>query len=157
MHYMVNLVAPVQLARVVLPVMKQRGSGQIVNIGSIFGSIGYPHFATYSSAKAGLRGFSEALRRELHGTGIDVTYIAPRAVRTGLNNGAVMRFVEMAKMAADEPEIVAARIVRAIAQRKKDVFIGAKEGVFVRINGLMPRLVDAAVTADTAKARTLFT
>lgn len=154
--YMVNLVAPVQLSRAVLALMKDRGSGQIVNIGSIFGSISYPHFATYSSAKAGLRGFSEALRRELHGSGIDVTYIAPRAVRTGLNSGLVLRFAEMANMTMDQPECVACRIVQAIVARKKDVYIGAREGVFVRLNALLPRFVDAAIARQTARARNLF-
>ncbi len=56
--YAVNLIAPVQLSRAVLPGMKRRGAGQIVNIGSILGSIGLAYFATYSSSKAGLRMFS---------------------------------------------------------------------------------------------------
>jgi short-subunit dehydrogenase len=155
--YMVNLLAPVLLTQAVLPVMKRRASGQIVNIGSIFGSINYPHFATYSSAKAGLRGFSEALRRELHGSGIDVTYIAPRAVRTALNNSLVMRFAELAKMRMDEPEAVARRIVRAIRDRQADVFIGARERFFVRVNAVLPRLVDSALSGQTTKARKLFT
>lgn len=155
--YMVNLLAPVLLTQAVLPAMKRRGSGHIVNIGSIFGSINYPHFATYSSAKAGLRGFSEALRRELHDSGIDVTYIAPRAVRTGLNSALVMRFAELAKMSMDEPDAVARRIVRAIRERRSDVFIGLPERFFVRVNALLPRLVDRAISAETAKARKLFT
>ena len=81
---MVNLVAPAALCCACLPFMKRRNSGQIVNIGSIFGSIPLAHFAAYSSAKSGLRAFSEALRRELADTKIAVTYIAPRAVRTGM-------------------------------------------------------------------------
>lgn len=154
--YMINLVAPAMLAQAVVPSMKRRGSGHIVNIGSIFGSINYPHFATYSSAKAGLRGLSEALRRELSGTGIDITYIAPRAVRTGLSSGKVGRFVEMANMQLDEPGAVARRIVRAIQTRKKELFIGLPERLFVSLNAVAPRLVDAGLTAQTAKARTLF-
>ena len=157
MSYMVNLLAPVLLTQAVLPVMKRRSSGHIVNIGSIFGSINYPHFATYSSAKAGLRGFSEALRRELHGAGIDVTYIAPRAVRTGLHDARVMRFAELARMRMDEPEAVARRIVCAIRERKADVFIGLPERFFVRVNALLPRLVDGAISAETIEARKLFT
>lgn len=155
--YMVNLLAPVLLTQAVLPAMKRRSSGQIVNIGSIFGSINYPHFATYSSAKAGLRGFSEALRRELHASGIDVTYIAPRAVRTGLNSALVMRFAELAKMRMDEPDAVARRIVRAVRERKTDVFIGFPERFFVRVNALLPRLVDRVLSTQTIKARKLFT
>jgi len=155
MTYMVNLLAPVLLTQAVLPSMKRRGSGHIVNVGSIFGSINYPHFATYSSAKAGLRGFSEALRREVHGA-IDVTYIAPRAVKTGFNGADVMRFAEITKMNMDAPETVAHQIVQAIIDRKKDVFIGFPERFFVRVNALLPRLVDAAMTRETTKAKSLF-
>jgi short-subunit dehydrogenase len=156
MSYMVNLVAPVLLTHALMPGMKRRGAGQIVNIGSIFGSINYAHFVTYSSAKAGLHGFSEALRRELNGTNIGVTYIAPRAVKTGLNSTAVMRFSELTKMHMDEPDAVARRIVRAIEDQEKDVYIGLSEGFFVRLNALMPRLIDAVLAADNAKARSLF-
>ncbi len=57
--YAINLLAPVLLAQAVLPGMRAQKSGQIVNIGSIFGSIAFAHFITYSSAKAGLKAFSE--------------------------------------------------------------------------------------------------
>jgi short-subunit dehydrogenase len=156
MGYVVNLVAPAMLIRAVLPQMRARGSGQIVNIGSVMGAVNYPHFATYSSAKAGLRGLSEGIRRELGNNGIAVTYIAPRAVRTSFNDEAVNRFLELAKMHADDPEIVAARIAKAIAARRKEVTIGTAERVYTRLNGLFPRLVDAGLAGVTSKARTLF-
>ena len=62
---------------------------------------------------------SEALRRELGNPAIAITYIAPRAVRTEFNDAAVNRFLEMAKMRADEPEIVARRIARAIVRQRR--------------------------------------
>ena len=92
--YHVNLLAPVLLAQAVLPQMQQRKQGHIVNIGSIFASIPFAHFITYSSAKAGLKAFSEALRREVCESGIQVTYVAPRAVNTPFNNEKVRRFGE---------------------------------------------------------------
>ncbi|MFQ5581845.1 MAG: SDR family NAD(P)-dependent oxidoreductase, partial [Mariprofundaceae bacterium] len=58
----VNLIAPMMLTREVLPHLMSEGGGRIVNVGSIFGSIGFAYFATYSTSKFGLRGFSEALR-----------------------------------------------------------------------------------------------
>lgn len=157
MTYMVNLIAPALLSQAVLPSMRERGGGQIVNIGSVLGSINYPYFTTYSSAKAGLRGLSEALRREVSGTGICITYIAPRAVKTGMNTAEVMRFAALTKMHLDEPETVARRIVSAIRTRKKEVFFGFPERIFVSLNALVPRFVDAAVTGEIRKARTLFT
>jgi short-subunit dehydrogenase len=154
--YAVNLIAPAVLARAVLPQMQARGDGQIVNIGSMLGAVKYPFFASYSSAKAGLQGLSEGLRRELSGQGIAVTYIAPRAARTAFNSPAVMRFMELTKMKADEPDFVADKIVDAIVGRKNEVFIGFQERLFMRLNALLPRLVDAGISPQTAKARHLF-
>lgn len=154
--YTVNLIAPATLIRAVLPQMQARGAGQIVNIGSVLGSINYPFFATYSSSKAGLHGLSEGLRRECHGRGIDVTHISPRAAKTAFNNAAVNRFMEMTGMTADEPESVAARIADAIVQRRKDVSIGFKERMFIRLNALLPRVIDAGLAPQTVKARHLF-
>ncbi|MCC6918579.1 MAG: SDR family oxidoreductase [Alphaproteobacteria bacterium] len=154
--FLVDLVAPVMLARAVLPGMKQRKSGQIVNLGSIFGSINYAHFASYSSAKAGLRGFSEALRRELKDTPIAVTYIAPRAVATGLSRGNVLAFAKLSGMSLDDPRKTAMRIVDAIISRRKDVYLGMPENIFVRLNALLPRVVDAALARNDRKARGLF-
>ncbi|WP_168076983.1 SDR family NAD(P)-dependent oxidoreductase [Caulobacter sp. SSI4214] len=154
--YLVNLVAPVRLAQAVAPGMKARGSGQIVNIGSIFGSINFAHFATYSSAKAGLRGFSQALRRELAGTGVDVTYVAPRAVRTAMISERVLEFAKLTQMHIDPPEATAARIVAAIKARRRDVYLGFPEAFFVRLNALLPGLVDRALSANDRKAARLF-
>lgn len=141
----VNAIAPMQLARLVLPDMLTRQSGQIVNIGSIFGSIAFACFTTYSASKFALRGFTQALRRELAGSGVRVTYIAPRAVRTPLNSDAVMRMAEAVKMHMDNPTVVAKKIIKAIVKDKKDVYLGFPESLFVRINNLLPGFVDNAL------------
>lgn len=154
--YAVNLLAPVLLTQALLPQMKARGDGQIVNIGSTFGSINFAHFATYSSSKAGLRGFSEALRREVKDDGITVTYIAPRAVKTPLNTEKILEFGRITKMNMDAPEWVAEQMLHAITHKKKDVFLGFPEKLFVRMNALAPRLVDGALAANDRKAKPLF-
>lgn len=154
--YLVNLVAPVRLSQAVLSGMKARGSGQIANVGSIFGSINFAHFVSYSSAKAGLRGFSQALRRELSGTGVEVTYVAPRAVRTALNSPAVMEFARLTHMNMDDPKVIARRIVGAIRSRRRDAYFGFPESLFVRVNALAPSLVDGALAANDRKAARLF-
>lgn len=154
--YMVNLVAPVRLTQAVLPQMRARGAGHIVNVGSIFGSINFAHFATYSSAKAGLRGFSQALRREVVGSGIDVTYVAPRAVRTALNTPQVMEFARLTGMNMDEPQAIAERILAAVRARKREAYFGFPESVFVRLNALLPGVVDQALSANDRKAARLF-
>lgn len=140
--YRINLTGPVLLTRAVLPHMLRKGSGHIVNIGSTFGSIAFAYFAAYSSSKFAMRGFSEALRRELDDTGIHVTYVAPRATQTRLNSAAVYRMNQALGVGMDTPQNVAARIVRAIECNACDVYIGWPERLFVRINAVLPRLVD---------------
>jgi short-subunit dehydrogenase len=63
--FAINTVAPILLCHALLPVLSERPAAQIVNVGSTFGSIGFPGFAAYSATKFAVRGFSEALRREL--------------------------------------------------------------------------------------------
>jgi len=149
----VNLLAPMWLTNALLPEMQERKSGHIVNVGSIFGSIGFAYCTTYSASKFGLRGFSEALRRELADSGIAVSYIAPRAVKTPMNSDAVMRMGEAVKMNMDEPEAVVAKIVAAIEAEKKDAYFGFPESLFVRVNALLPRIVDGALAAQNRIAK----
>ncbi|HEY8682163.1 MAG TPA: SDR family oxidoreductase [Rhodanobacter sp.] len=138
----INLQAPMQLTREVLPAMLAQGSGRIVNIGSMFGSIGYPGFATYSATKFAIRGFSQALRRELTGSGIGVTYVSPRGVRTAFNPRAVHAMAAEGMMHMDEPAWVATRIADAIEKEKDEAYLGFPESFFARLNSLWPRLVD---------------
>lgn len=149
----VNTIAPMRLTRALLPQMLERKNGRIVNIGSVFGSIGFACFANYSASKFAVRGFSEALRRELESSGVGVTYVAPRYVRTQMNAGAVSRMAEALKMNMDDPDVVAANIVRAIETDAKDYYIGFPECLFVRINAILPRLVDGALRKQNAQMR----
>ena len=154
--YAVNLVAPAALAGAVVPQMIARGDGQIVNIGSVMGAVPYPYFTAYSSAKAGLKGLSQALRRELGGRGIAVTHVAPRAVRTGFNTATIERFMALTKMTADDPATVADRIFRAIERRERDVSIGLPERVFTQLNAMLPGVVDRGLASQVLTARGLF-
>jgi short-subunit dehydrogenase len=141
----VNTLAPIALVNAVLPHMLEKGRGQIVNLGSIFGSIGFPCFASYSASKFALRGFSEALRRELAGTGIGVSYVAPRFTRTAFNRSAVTRMANALKMNQDDPESVAASVISAIERDDRERYLGWPEKLFVRINSILPRLVDPSL------------
>jgi len=154
--FAVNLVAPILLSRAVLPQMRKRNTGQIINIGSVFGAIPFAHFVTYSSSKSGLRGFSDALRRELADSAIQVTHIAPRAVRTALNSEKVMEFAALTRMSMDAPELVADRIAMAAGSTVSNMVIGFPENVFVRVNALLPAIVDLALKANDRKAAALF-
>jgi NADP-dependent 3-hydroxy acid dehydrogenase YdfG len=78
----VNLRAPFELIRVCLPGMLDRGSGHIINVGSVAGRRAFPGNAAYSASKFGLRGLHEVLVEELRGTGLRTTWIEPSAVDT---------------------------------------------------------------------------
>jgi short-subunit dehydrogenase len=149
----INTIAPIALTNALLPHLLKKGKGQIVNLGSIFGSIGFPCFASYSASKFALRGFSEALRRELAGSGIGVTYVAPRFTRTAFNRNAVTRMANALKMNQDEPESVAASVIAAIEHNDRERYLGWPEKLFVRINSILPRLVDQSLIKQAGLMR----
>lgn len=144
----VNVEAPMQLARAVLPGMLAQGGGRIVNIGSMFGSIGFPCFAVYSASKFALRGFSQALRRELAGSGVGVTYVSPRAVKTPLNPEVVHLMAERGMMRMDDARWVAGQIVRAIEKDRQEAYLGFPEKLFARINAVLPGIVDRGIASQ---------
>lgn len=149
----VNAIVPMLLARAVLPSMVARNAGHIVNIGSIFGSIGFPHYASYSASKFALRGFSQALRRELFDSNIKITYVAPRAIQTAINNDASTEMMRATNTAMDDPKQVAAEVIRAIIQQKDEYYIGQPESFFAWLNGLFPNLVGGGLKKPTIIAR----
>lgn len=146
-----NLLAPMEMTQAFLPLLQAATPSRIVNIGSLFGDIAFPYFSTYSATKFGLRGWSEALRRELASSGIAVTYAAPRGTRTPASAG----FAALAsafEMTLDPPETVAQRIVDGIAHGARDIYPRGPERLFVLLQRLMPRLIDWALIRQTAKA-----
>jgi short-subunit dehydrogenase len=151
--FSVNTVAPIALTNAVLPHMLGRRAGRIVNVGSIFGSIGFPCFAAYSASKFALRGYSEALRRELAGSGVSVSYVAPRFTKTALNRSAVTRMAADLRMNQDEPDEVARRVIAALDGGGRDHYLGWPESLFVRINSLLPRLVDISLMKQVDQIR----
>jgi NADP-dependent 3-hydroxy acid dehydrogenase YdfG len=80
----VNLQAPFELSRALLPAMLRRGAGHVISIGSVAGRTAYPGNAAYSASKFGLYGLHRVLVEELRGTGVKVTWIEPSAVDTPL-------------------------------------------------------------------------
>lgn len=141
----VNLLAPLQLTRALLPHLRTRTDAHILNVGSVYGAIGYPGYAVYCATKFGLRGFSEALRRELDDTTIRVHYLAPRATRTPMNGTAANALNRALRIAVDPPERVARSVCRMLEQAEHERVIGWPEKLFVRINALLTPLVDQAI------------
>jgi len=151
--FQVNVLAPMQLCRGLLPHLQLQCAAHIVNIGSVFGSIGYPGQVTYSATKFALRGFSEALRRELGDTAVQVHYLAPRATRTRFNCAAVEELNTQLAVATDPPECVDASVRRMLETGQPEAFIGWPEKLFARINGILPRLVDRSLARQLPTIR----
>ncbi|MEP0708603.1 MAG: SDR family NAD(P)-dependent oxidoreductase [Parvibaculum sp.] len=147
-----NLVAPLLLTRDLLPMLRRSKSPRIVNIGSMFGDIAFPLFAVYSATKFGLRGLTDALRRELKPEGIGVTYAAPRAVRTP----AAQEFdalVEPFAMKLDAPEKVARRIWRGALKGKRTIYPWP-ERLFIHVQQFLPGAVDKGLGKQLAAVAT---
>lgn len=145
-----NLVAPMLLSRRLLPLLRERPRALLLFVGSTFGAIGYPGFAPYSASKFGLRGFAEALRRELADGPVRVLYLAPRATRTAMNAGAVVEMNRALGVAMDPPAQVAAAIVQALRDESPERHLGWPERFFARLNRLLPRVVDRALRGQLA-------
>lgn len=137
-----SLEAPLHLTQALLPWLKAQPEAAIVNIGSTFGSLPFAGFAVYSAAKAGLRAFSQALRRELADSLVAVVYIAPRAIATPMNSPAVNALNLALHNQTDSPAEVASQILGALRRNAQEVHLGFPERLFAWLNGLAPRLID---------------
>jgi short-subunit dehydrogenase len=147
--FQTNVVAPIALTRDLMSLLIAAKPSRVVNVGSIFGDIGYPEFTCYSAAKFALRGFSIALRREWKQEGIGVTYAAPRATRTDAAV-AFAGLIAKTKMNIDSPEQVARQIWRAIASGHDSVYAPAPEKIYVLIQRLFPRAIDWSLSRPSS-------
>ena len=146
--FSINIISPILLCKALLPSLKTQKSAHIVNIGSTFGSLGYAGFTSYSATKFSLRGFSEALRREIADTRVKVHYLAPRAVKTTFNEDAVNRMNEALGVAMDSPDVIPGAIARMLKRGQTEHFIGGPEKFFVKLNALFHRLVDKGLAGQ---------
>ena len=140
-----NLTVPILLCRDFVPLLQQRSESAIVNVGSILGSIGYAGSTVYCASKFGLRGFTESLRRELGNSQVRVIYFAPRATDTALNSDEMTAMNKELGNAVDTPEQVAQQLSKTLRSSRLQRFLGWPEALFVRINSLLPGVVDKSL------------
>ncbi len=141
----INLVSPMLISKALLPILSRSKQSYILNIGSSFGSIGYPCFTSYCASKFGLKGFSEALKRELQNETTKVFYIAPRATDTPINSNAVNQLNQQLGNTTDSAEVVAMAVLKQLQNESDRVTIGWPEKWFLTINGIFPSLVDKGI------------
>ncbi|KDE06995.1 hypothetical protein MVLG_02731 [Microbotryum lychnidis-dioicae p1A1 Lamole] len=104
-----NLFAPMRLAQLVVPHMAKKKSGLIINIGSIVGVIPTPWAGVYATSKAAIHAWSEVLRMEVKGLGINVMVVAPGAITSGFG-----------KKQADSFDLPQDSLYHSVAQRIMD-------------------------------------
>jgi short-subunit dehydrogenase len=118
----INLLAAMELTRLLLPNMLSQGSGHIVNIASLASKKGHPYDSIYSASKAGLLMWTDALRQELAGTGVRVSTICPGYVSdAGLMADTGIPAPKLTGIS--KAEDVAKVVVKAIAQNKSEVIV----------------------------------
>jgi short-subunit dehydrogenase len=148
-----NLVAPMQLSRVLLPQLLAQPEARLLNLGSALGRIGLPGYAVYGAGKFGLRGYTEALRRELADTSVRVQYLGPRATRTAFNDHRVEAYNLATRTSVDTPEWVARAAVKQLVEGSAERFLGFPETVAVRLNSIVPTWLDRAFKRQRAALR----
>jgi len=128
-----NLWTVIRLTQLVLPTMLQQSSGYIMNIGSGGGRIAVPLFAPYVATKYGVSGFTDALRREIAGTGIHLTLVLPGFTNTDMLNPEMLTLLERYGYRVEHPDAVAERAIVGLIRGENEVVLGglqARLGVF---------------------------
>ena len=138
----INVIGVMTGCKLVVPKMKQRGRGHIVNMASMAGRAGYANAVTYCTTKFAVVGLSEALRAELRGTGIELSVVCPGVVNTELGSG----LNETRAVKVVEPEDVADAIVEALRTDRFDVFVPPLAGHLWRGAHVIPRSAAEAVS-----------
>lgn len=155
----VNVFGAVQAMQAVIPPMRSQRSGVIVNISSILGKVVVPSLgmvgssAGYTASKYALNAFSAAARMELRSAGIHVITVLPGVTASEFNHhflvtdrGQPRRVRRTGSLMGVVPaERVAARIVRAIARREREVYITLKDRLFVLAATAAPGLFEWAM------------
>ncbi|MBA3553276.1 MAG: SDR family oxidoreductase [Gemmatimonadales bacterium] len=140
----------------VIPQMRERRSGRIVNITSIGGKLGIPHLLPYSASKFAAVGFSQGLRAELAGEGVKVVTVVPGLMRTGSPRNAIFRGRHRAEYAwfsiADSfpgltvgAEEAARRIIAGARRGDAEVLFPLTARVAAVLNALAPDLTAGLV------------
>ena len=140
-----NLLGYVHGAWAALPHLRARG-GTLINVVSVNGRVPGPYVSAYVASKHALRGWSRSLRQELRGSDVQVAMVSPASIDTPLFQHAGNFTGRRAKALdpVNDPERVARAIVRAARQPRREVPVGLGARQLVTVQGLAPRLFEAA-------------
>lgn len=143
----VNFTAAVDLTRKVLPGMLERGTGQIVAVSSLMGKFASPQRSGYAAAKHALQGFMDALRAEVHDSGVQVLVASPGFVKTDVSRNALRGDgTPHGKMDSGQATAISAgncaeQIITAMIRGRAEVFPGGRERLGLLLARLSPALL----------------
>jgi short-subunit dehydrogenase len=140
----VNWLGTVYTVGAALPGMIDRGRGHLVIVSSGAALRAFPGAAVYGATKAAQRGFAEALRHELHGTGVSITTVYPGQIKSSLHEHEKERMPEWYRLEDGvPPEPLAEEVLKAVEQDRREVFHPPNVRMLRVAHGISPRLADA--------------
>lgn len=146
----VNWFAPLELARRLLPAMRSRRRGMIVNVSSVAGKVPLPWLTIYSASKAALNFWSDGLRMELRGSGVGVLSVCPGFVATGFPEHALVEGLPPAlrrrRLFGITAEECAEAIVRGVERDKRTVVVPRVAWLLVVASRILPGPVHAQLS-----------
>jgi short-subunit dehydrogenase len=144
-----NFFGAVEAMQAVIPVMKQQGSGAIINISSVAGHIPLPFHAVYSATKFAMNAIGKGARIELKSSGINVLTVCPGYVRTdfGANalKGKEQKQVRPAQVRGITAERVAKAVLKGYLKQKREVVVPWTMLPVIKVYQLFPGLVERAM------------
>jgi len=139
----VNWLGTIHTVWAALPGMLERGRGHIVVVSSGGGVRGFPSAAVYNGTKAAQRGFAEALRHELHGSGVSVTTVYPGEIETSLHDHELEHMPDWYRMDRRAPAgPLGEQVVEAVLNDRRELFYPPIVRLLRVANGISPRLGD---------------
>lgn len=133
----INFYGVVHGCQAFLPAMLARRSGVLVNVSSLYGLIGWPAQTAYCAAKFAVRGYTEAMRHDLHGTGVRAVCVHPGGIRTNIvraarftrddlgREDAAPLIAEFDRFARMSPERAASVILQGVERGDERIVVGA--------------------------------
>jgi short-subunit dehydrogenase len=156
----VNLTGLIHMTHAVLPGMLKRRSGHIINMSSVAGWIAPPTYTIYSATKFGVRAFTDALRREVHPYGVDVSGIYPGPAKTEFGEHTGAHPLKLSTMSRFFPPLtskqVAARVVELARNPRRTVIMPWYYRIAIWVERCIPWVVDWVTIAFLTKKRNKF-
>ena len=147
----INFDGVVHGTRAFLPILVEQDEGVIVNTSSVFGLLGMPYQSAYCASKFAVRGFTDALRQELRGTGVRAVTVHPGGVRTNIARSARVRkdpegrgrsqeqmAAEFEALLRTTPDRAAEVICRGVDRGKARILVGPDAYVFDALARVAP-------------------